>query len=112
MSTQYLGLAVGGPADGQRIVHWTTRVDVEAKPAMPLLSRPALYPQAIALEMDLPVRRFTYKWTDCGEIALWLLDGWTVEQAQKHMAEAIGVTVLADTYEQFQLAQRLENPRG
>lgn len=110
MTKQYLGLAIGGPADGQRIAHWATHVDAEAKPVMPLLSRPALDPDTIALEMDLPVQRFRYNWTDCGQIALWLLDGWTIEQALKHMADTIGVTAMADRYEQI-VARRKEDAR-
>lgn len=109
MRTQYLGLAVGGPADGQRIVHWMRTLVAELKPVMPPLGA-ALDPAVAAIEMDMTSTRVTYHWTDAGPIALWLPDGMTLDQAVKHMAESIGVAALADRYEQL-IARRKDDAR-
>lgn len=108
MSTQYLGLAVGGPADGHRIVHDMTKLQVELKP----LVRPpplSLDSRAVILS-DMTSTRVTYRWTDAGPIALWLPDGMTLDQAIKHMAESIGVAAIADRYEQL-IARRKDDAR-
>lgn len=106
MTTQYLGLAVGGPADGQRILHWNTSLVAELKPPLPLLS---LNPRTV-VPSDMTPTRVTYRWTDAGPIALWLPDGMTLDQAVKHMAESIGVAAIADRYEQL-MARRKDDAR-
>ncbi len=110
MSTQYLGLAVGGPADGHRIVHDKTSLIVELKPPSPPLGI-ELNPRAV-IPFDTALTRVHYRWTDCGQIALWLLDNWSREQAFKHMAETVGFANLASLYEHFLLEQKESIRRG
>lgn len=110
MTKKYLGLVVGGPADGHRIVNDSTRLVVEEKP------RPSVLGVALIgiAPPDIPVViepvRFVYQWTDCGPIALWLPEGSTLEHAQKQMADTIGIVALADRYEQI-IARRKDDAR-
>lgn len=110
MTTQYFGLAVGGMADGQRIAHWATKLIVEEKPKVTASPR-IIEPPFSVLALPGEPKRETYVWTDCGQIALWLLEDWTKEQAFKHMAETIGFTQIAHLYEHF-LLSRKEQTRG
>lgn len=101
MSRQYLGLAVGGPADGHRIVADSTVLLVQQRPQVLLGgSSPATWPT------NLPT--FQYNWKDCGQIALWVPEGWDEGQLRKHMADAIGWTGLATIYEQVRIMQAEE----
>lgn len=104
-NTRYLGLVIGGPADGQRIVYDSPKLVVEeTPPSPPLLLEPH---QTINL---VEHTRHTYHWTDAGPIGLWLLPGWTLAEAIKHMGNTIGVAALADRYEQI-IARRKDDER-
>lgn len=110
MSTRYLGLAVGGPADGHRIVHTMTKLHVELQPPSPPLGI-ELNPRAV-IPLDTALTRVTYHWTDCGDMALWLLDNWTIDKAVEHMSRNVGVPALAHLYEQVRLEQKESIRRG
>lgn len=115
MSKQYLGLVIGGPADGQRIVNDNPKLVVEEKPpSPPILLEPRQTINLVEHTRGTPTTgqtpgRLVF---GCCPIGLWLLPGWTLDKAVEHMARNVGIPALTHAYEQLRLEQRSENARG
>lgn len=87
--TQYAGLCIGGPLDGQALAAQTTHHRVEERPAFggPLSPREADHAARIT------VKTVSYAWHALPGMGIWVPEGVTLEQAVSDMATLYANTV-------------------
>jgi len=82
--TQYSGLCIGGPLDGQCAVSKTQRLQADELPALPPISASPVK----EIPADMGITRHTYLWLHTGGLGLWLVEGTTLQDAIQAMALA------------------------
>lgn len=92
--TQYAGLCIGGPMDGQAAAMPTTKMTVEERPTRGTLS--AVAPSGKVRELGactIQLKSVTYLWHALPGMGIWVPEGVTVEQAVSDMATLYANTV-------------------
>lgn len=92
--TQYAGLCIGGPLDGQSLASQTRVHRVEERPSVGKLT--AVHPGGAERElgtMRMSLKTVSYGWHQIPGMGIWVPEGVTVEQAISDMATLYANTV-------------------
>jgi hypothetical protein len=92
--TQYAGLCIGGPLDGQALAAQTTQHRVEERPSIGKLT--AVHPGGVERELGtvrMSLKSVSYRWHPLPGMGIWVPEGVTVEQAVSDMATLYANTV-------------------
>jgi hypothetical protein len=92
--TQYAGLCIGGPMDGQAAAMTTPHMTVEEKPMRGTLSlsRPGFIEHPLGA-CTISLKSVRYVWHQLPGMGIWVPEGVTVEQAVSDMATLYANTV-------------------
>lgn len=102
---QHTGLCIDGPLDGQRLVAATPTYQVEVRKPTSLAA-----PNSGDNAMAFPSHTVVYRLHEIMGVGLWLLKYETPQDAVTHMVETIGMSALADRYQQI-IARRKDDTR-